>query len=95
VGYKNPQLTEQKALKLCPYKIRVIQQLFTLASEARWFYSSQFEKVVANGFFDLEQVFFSAGACFTLNENVNSRNNRYWCLENPHRVHNFLEITLK
>jgi hypothetical protein len=31
---------------------------------------------------------------FTLSENVNSLNNRYWCSEKPYGVHNFLSMTL-
>ena len=38
--------------------------------------------------------FISAEMWFTLNENVSCQNDRYWCCENPHAVHDFPCITL-
>jgi hypothetical protein len=42
---------------------------------------------IANAFLDPEHMFFFEVAWFTLNRNVKSQNNRYWCSENPHAVH--------
>lgn len=70
-------------LKLRPYKIRAVQQLFPLDWEARSRYCRWFQESVANGILDPELLFFSDEAWFTLKGNVNSLNNIYWCSENP------------
>jgi hypothetical protein len=51
--------------------------------------------LVLNKFLDLEVVFFSHEAWFTLNGNVNSQNNIYWCSENLHAVHEVCFCDLK
>jgi hypothetical protein len=78
-------LIETKLLKLYPYEIRPIQQPFTVDWEARSWNYRWFQEFVAYRFLNLDLMFFLEEAWFTLNGNVCSQNNTYWCSKkNPH-----------
>ena len=79
------KLSAHKAiLKLHKHKITVTQQMFPKNQEARSQYCRQFQKLVASGFFDSENMCFTGKVLYTLNANVTNQNNKYWCLRNSH-----------
>ena len=77
-------IAHKTILQLHKHKITVVQQMFPKNQAARSQYGRQFQTLVASGFFDSENMFFTGKVMFTLNANVTNQNNKYWCLRNPH-----------
>ena len=87
VSYGTAHTAVRKALKMFPYKIRVVQALMDgdlvkRVTYCRWF----MEHVTPDGE-ELDDWYWSDEAWFHLDGYVNSQNSRYWLTDNPHVLH--------
>ena len=76
-----------KLLKLKPYKTRVVHQLLPTDDAGRRNFCNWYLQAIHDGVVDPMLVFFSDETWFHLSGYVNSQNNRFWSLENPHNIH--------
>jgi hypothetical protein len=83
---KSSAHTTIKLSKLCPHKSKPVQ-LFPQDWEAGTWHCRWSQEMVNNGFLDSNLIFVLVGTWFMLSRNDIRHNNRYWCSENPHAVH--------
>lgn len=74
----------RKMLKLRPYKISTVHKLLDVDPDARINYCRWMMQAITNGTINLDLTFFSDEAWFSLDGYLNSQNNRFWSLNNPH-----------
>ena len=76
----------QKKLKLWPYKIQIHQELTQYDMDRRVQQTFRINRFIELGKMDVNKIWFSDEAHFTLAGYVNKQNHRFWAKEQPHII---------